>query len=223
ARPDRGMAVEDQRLAVGRVAAPEAPVEGKRLFEAAGDGDLVQHGDARERAVAARGAEDHVFRVAAPADHLVVAGVIVQPLRRAAADGNDEHVVVAVAVRRKGDPLAVGREPRIDLARQVVGDTVRIAAVLVGGPDVAEIAEGDLAGVIVGMAGQPYRRGGERRGRQREYERRGSGRANNGRSKHIRPPGSLQAGTCRGRAGYYTKARHGFFMPAPWFRHVRAV
>ncbi len=108
ARPDGRMAVEHDRVAVGREAARVAPVDRQRCFHPADHRDFIEHRDRRKRAVAARRAEDDVLAVARPADDFVVAGVIRQPLRRAAGGRDDEHVVVAVAVRREGDPLAVG-------------------------------------------------------------------------------------------------------------------
>ena len=75
ARPDGGMPVEDELLAVGRVAAPVAPIDRQRLLRAAADRDFVQRRDVRERAVAVRRTEHDVLRVARPADDLVVAGV----------------------------------------------------------------------------------------------------------------------------------------------------
>src|SRR6185295_18998951 len=61
-------------------------------------------------------------------------------------------LVVAEAIRRERDPLAVRREARIRLARRVVRDAQHTRAVLIRGPDVAEIAERDLVGAIVGIA-----------------------------------------------------------------------
>src|SRR5829696_1215457 len=160
ARPGGGMTVEHERLAIGRIVAVIAPVQGKRLLQSTVDADLVQDGNAREGAVATRRAEDHLLRVARPSYDVVAAGVIRQAARHAAVDRHDEGVVVAISIGRERDPLAVGGEAWIHLSRHVVGDAVRIAAVLVGGPDVAEIAEGDLSSVVIGVARQSDRRGG---------------------------------------------------------------
>jgi hypothetical protein len=122
---------------------------------------LIEHRDRRERAIAARGAEDHLLPVTRPADDFVVAGMERQPLRRAAGRRHHEDVVIAVTVRRERDPLAVGGKPRVDLARDVIGHAVRVAPVLVGGPDVAEIAERDLSGVVIRMPRQFHRRRAE--------------------------------------------------------------
>ena len=84
ARPGRGMAIEDQRLAVGREAARPAPVGRQRLFLPAVDRDLMQRRDVRKRAEPARGAEHDALAVAAPAHHFIVAAVERQLLRRAA-------------------------------------------------------------------------------------------------------------------------------------------
>ena len=165
-RPDGRMPVEDERLAVGRVAAPVAPVERQRLFLSARGGNLVEDRHRGERAVAAGRAEGDGLGVTRPADDLVVAGVIRQAPGRAAGGGHDKHIVVAITVGREGNPAAVGREARIHVARRVIGDPLHVRAVLVGGPDVSEIAEGDLAGMVVGVPRELDRRGAGGRGPQ---------------------------------------------------------
>src|SRR5436190_23670835 len=152
-RPDSGMTVEDERFAVRRETASVSPVERQRFLLAARHRDLVQDADARERAVTARGAEDHVLRIARPGHNLIVAGVKREPARCAAGGGHDEDVVVAVAIGGEGDPAAVRREARVYFARPIVGDPLHVRAVLVRDPDVTEIAEGDLARAIVRMTG----------------------------------------------------------------------
>ena len=59
------------------------------------------------------------FAVARPADDRVGGAVVREPLGRAAGRRHHEHVVIAVAVRREGDPLAVGRELRMRIAGRV--------------------------------------------------------------------------------------------------------
>ena len=151
ARPRTRMPVEDELFPVGRVVPGRAAVHREQLLLAAGDGNLVQRGDARKRAVAARRSEDHARRIARPADDVVAAGVIREPSRRAAGGGHDEHVVVAEAIRREGDPAPVGREAREHIARDVVGEPDDAGAVLARGPDVPHVAEGDRPGVVVGV------------------------------------------------------------------------
>src|SRR5205823_4674401 len=76
-------------------------------------------------------------------------------LGRAAGGGHDEHVVVAVAVRREGDPLAVGGELGVGVAGGVDGEPAGVGAVVVDQPEVAEVAEDDLALVVVRVPGEP--------------------------------------------------------------------
>ena len=161
ARPHGRMAIEHERFSIGRIAAPVAPVERQRLLLPAVDRHLIQRGHVGEGAVAPRGAKDHAVRIARPADDIVAAGMPGQAPRRASRRRDDEHVVVAVTIRREGDPLSVGREARIDVARPIVGQAQRTGAVLIRGPDVAEVAEGDPAGVVIGMARKPDRTGGQ--------------------------------------------------------------
>ena len=78
-----------------------------------------------------------------------------QLLCRAAAGGNDKDIEVAVAVAGKSDPLSIGREARIDVARFVHGQALDVLAVLISGPDVAEIAEDDAPGVVMRITHQP--------------------------------------------------------------------
>src|SRR5215471_13201310 len=77
-------------------------------------------------------------------------------MRRATRRRNDKDVVVAVPVRRECDPASVRRESREVLARQVVRQALNVCPVFIGDPDIAEITERHLSGVIVGMASQPY-------------------------------------------------------------------
>src|SRR5262249_8147449 len=104
APPDHGVAVGGGLLAVGRVAAPEAPVGEHGLFQAGVDGDLVEAGDAGVDLAARRG-EDDAARVTRPADDGVGGAVEGQLLRLAALGGDDVDVVVARAVRGEGEPL----------------------------------------------------------------------------------------------------------------------
>src|SRR6266852_3378890 len=72
----------------------------------------------------------------------------------AALGGNHKDVIVAVAIGGESNPLAVGRKPRIDVARAVHSQTLDIAAVLIRYPDITQVAERDFAIVITGMAQQ---------------------------------------------------------------------
>ncbi len=83
--------------------------------------------------------------------------------RLAAGGGDDVHVVVALAVGGESDPVAVGREARVLVAGLVVGEAQDARAVFIGDPDVAEIAEGDFAFGVSGMAEKFHLRLGEHR------------------------------------------------------------
>ena len=93
--------------------------------------------------------------------------------RLAAGRGDHVDVVVAVAIGGEGDPLAVGREAREDVAGLVVGEALDVGAVLIGDPDIAEVAEGDLALGVSGVAEQLHLRlresGQQQRNRQQEH------------------------------------------------------
>src|SRR5262249_28510852 len=106
----------------------------------------------------------------------------------AAGGGDDEDVVVAVAVGGEGDPLAVGREARVGVAGAVDGEPLRARAVLVDQPQVAQVAEDDLAVVVIGVPGQPDR--GRRGGRGQQTEdgegRHPPGRGTGGLAGHDR-------------------------------------
>src|SRR5262245_11881493 len=73
-------------------------------------------------------------------------------LRRSALARNYEHVHVAVAIAREGDPFSIRREARIDVASLVDGYAFDVAAVLVGGPDIGEVGKDHAAVVIVGIS-----------------------------------------------------------------------
>ena len=165
------MAIEGEALPVGGVAAPPAPVRGQACLATALDGHLVERRHAGEGAVAASGPEDDLLRVGGPADHLVVAAVERESAGRPAARGNDEHVVVPVALGGESDPLPIRAEAGIDVPSHVIRETARVGAVLVDHPDVAQVAEGDLPCVEVGRPGQPH--GGRTHGRRGQDEREG--------------------------------------------------
>ena len=152
ARPDGGMAHERQLLAVRRVAAARAPVGLDRLLHASVDTDLEQRGDRRERPLGSGRREEHPLSVSGPAGDVVIGCVESELLRLAAGGGDDVHVVVAVAVGGEGDPVAVGRVARIDVAGLVVGEALGVGSGIGGGPDVAQVREGDAAFGVCGVA-----------------------------------------------------------------------
>ena len=154
ARPDRGMAHERQLLAVCRVAAVGTPVGLDRLFHASVDADFEQGSDGRERPLGSGRREEDPLSVSGPAGDVVIGCVESELLRLAASGGDDVHVVVAVAVGGEGDPVAVGREPRIDIASLVVGNALDARAGVAGDPNVAQVAEGDAAFVVRRVAQQ---------------------------------------------------------------------
>ena len=101
---------------------------------------------------------------------------------------------VQVPVRRERDPAAIGREPRINLARAVVGQPLHVRAVLVRHPDVAEIAERNPARVIIRMACEPNR-GGRRR---HDAENDGEHARGQRRSPHHIQTSGMRGYTIRG-------------------------
>src|SRR3989442_6447631 len=78
-----------------------------------------------------------------------------QLLWRTASGRNDKNIKVAAAVAGKSDPLSIGRKARINVARFVDRETLDVLAVLVGGPNVAKIAESDAPGVVMRITHQP--------------------------------------------------------------------
>src|SRR5579884_3400462 len=95
--------------------------------------------------------------------------------RLAALSGHDVHIVVAGPIRRKCDPGAVRREAGVDVAGPVVGESLDPGAVFVCHPDVAQIAEGDLALRVRGIAEQLCLRGSESREQQQNSRQKGLG------------------------------------------------
>ena len=151
APPDHRVPIESEFAAVGRIAAPVAPIGEHRLFDIAGERDFVQVRDAGKHQ-AARRLEDDLARVARPTDD-GVAGTMEGKLPGLAALGrHDEDVKVAEAVAGKSDPFAVGREAGMNVAGGVNREPLRIGAVLVDQPEVAQVAEDDLAVVVIGVA-----------------------------------------------------------------------
>ena len=71
----------------------------------------------------------------------------------------------------------IGRETRMNVARRVDGQPLNVLAVFVGGPDIPQIGEGNLAGVIIGIADQLCLSG---RGETLDRRRGGSGKAKTG-------------------------------------------
>ena len=76
-------------------------------------------------------------------------------LRVPAAGRNQINIEVSVAFTRESDPLSIGREAPVNIARPVHGQALNILAILVGGPDVSEIAEDNPTVVIMRIAHQP--------------------------------------------------------------------
>src|SRR5206468_8408081 len=99
--------------------------------------------------------EEHRLRVRRPREDGVVGGMEGQLLRGPSLGRHDEDVQAAGAVARKRDPLAVGREARVDVARLVDRQAADVLAVLVRGPDVADVRERDLSRTVMRVASQP--------------------------------------------------------------------
>src|SRR5205823_4380743 len=58
-------------------------------------------------------------------------------------DGDDEDVILSVAIRGERDPFAVGAEDGIEVMLLVHGQMRGNAALGIDEPDVAQVAEGD--------------------------------------------------------------------------------
>ena len=123
ARPDRRMAVEDERLAVGREAARSSP--SRPAAAAPGRRRPAPRRASRRSGTRRRRARRGTARCCESRVQPTTSSLPVWNVSRRGAPpvgGIDEDVVVAVAVRRERDPPAVGREARVDLARDVVGE-----------------------------------------------------------------------------------------------------
>ena len=143
------MPVDRELRSVRRERRPDAHVGADVLRHAAGDRHGVQLAGEILRPV--RREQDR-FRIRRPAEHGIVGRVMRQLLRCAARDRHDIDVQVAFAIAGERNPLAIRRETRIDIARPVDGDAADVLAVLVRGPDIRQIGERHLAGVIVRVA-----------------------------------------------------------------------
>ncbi len=141
ARPGSGMARECHLLAVGRETSPGAPIGLHRGFDAAFHWNFPKCGYRRKNTRPAVGGEDDLLAVGRPAHHRIVGGVIGELLRLAARGRNHVHVVVAVTIRREGDPLPVRRESRELIARRIIREPLHVRAILAGNPDIAQIGE----------------------------------------------------------------------------------
>ena len=108
ARPDAGVTGEGELLAVGRIAGVGAPIGIHGPLDPAFDGHFPEGGDGGECAVAADGGEDDFLAVGGPADHVVIGAVEGDLARFAAGHRDNVDVVVALAIRGEGDPLAIG-------------------------------------------------------------------------------------------------------------------
>src|SRR5262249_7552775 len=174
--PVAGAADVGEQVAFRGPDAVLGPGAGDLAGAAALDGDGVQL-EGRREVGAARRAEQNVLAVGRPAAGEVGGAVEGEAFGLAAADGDDEDVVTAVAVGGGGDGSAGGAGDGGEVVGGVGGDRAGGAADGRDRVDVAEVAEGDqlAVGGDVGGAGQPDRLlGGGHRGRQGQRgERRG--------------------------------------------------
>ena len=166
ARPDAGMPRECELRAIGGIAAPRSPVGLHGLFQAAIHSHFKHCCDTRKHALAASRLKQHTPRIRRPADHVVVGGMERQLARLSASGGRDEHIVIPRPVGGKRDPRAVGREPRVDVARFMIGEPRNGGTVFRSYPNIAEVAECYLASVIAGVTQQFAVRGCK--GRQKQ-------------------------------------------------------
>src|SRR5262249_17422770 len=75
----------------------------------------------------------------------------------------------AIAVAREGDPLSVRRKSRQDIACGMHRQPTGLAAIVIDDPDIAQVAEADLAIVIIRVPGQLDRPCGELATGAQEY------------------------------------------------------
>ena len=165
-----GLAVDGQLGTVRRERAGDSHVGPGIAGQAAVDRD---HIELAHEIFAALAGEKDSLAVGCPVEHGLVGRVNRQALDGPAGGGNQIDVHVSLAIGGKRDRSSIRREPRMDVARRVDGEPLNVLAVFVGGPDVAEISESDLAGVIIGIAHQ-FRLAG--RGKALERRRGGSGK-----------------------------------------------
>jgi hypothetical protein len=159
------VAVDRELAAVRRVGRPHAHVGADVLRHPAVEADRVELSGPVFGAV--RGEEDPL-RVRRPAEHRIVRRMRRQLPGRAAGGRDDVNVQVAVAIAGKRDPLPVGREARIDVARAVDGDAADVPAAVVRRPDVPEVGERDLTRMVMRVANELRFRASVNRHEQRE-------------------------------------------------------
>ena len=143
--------IDREFLAVRRVTAPHAHVGAGASLHAAVYADRVE---LAHEVFAAIACEKNGLGIGIPSEHRIVGRVKGQLFCGAAFGRNDEHIKVAVAVAREGDPLAVWRKSGINIPSLVDGQPANVLAVFVSGPDIAEICKGDSAVVIMGISHQ---------------------------------------------------------------------
>ncbi len=158
--------IEGDTFAVGAVAAVEPPLLGELYGWPLGGRNGPQAIKAYRRAVAGTGEEDG-FSVGGPATHGAAAGVPGQAGGDAAPGVYDVDGVTAVAVRAKGQPLAVRGEVGHTFHGRGTGDALDVLAVQVGRPYIGSVGEGDAVGAEVRLPEEPGALSGERGDEQR--------------------------------------------------------
>jgi len=112
ARPDGGMPVEDERFGCPAKSCPSSPNRPGAAAPARRRPHLIERGDIGERAVAVRGAGTprSASRASTPPHRRSRCGT--STAARAPGGGDDEDVVVAVAIGGKGESSDVRRKAR---------------------------------------------------------------------------------------------------------------
>jgi len=144
--------VEGERRAVLFEHALDAAVDRHRRRQAAIDRHDVNR--AAPGADGAAGGHHDALAVGRPVEDRVRRGGVRQLFRFTSRSGDDEHVVVAVTVRRKRHPSAVWRETRKDIPGDMGCESRGVGAVLVRDPDVAVVTEDEFALAHMGVAGE---------------------------------------------------------------------
>ena len=178
--------------AVGRVGRLEGVRNGQLHFHPALDG----HGEevlvgAGERGAA--GGEQHLLPVYREALNEVGAGVPGQPLRHAALGRHDEHVGVAVVLRRERDELPVRRKRRAALHAIVGRQAPDVGAVEFRDPQVVGVDERHVRAVGGGLGQQARvaRVGLGRDGGGQDERREQDEQGESGQSHVYRPPSRI--------------------------------
>ena len=150
--------------AVGRKRSEAALIDGQRLGQTAVDAHAEGTLGPAVRGIATR-EKQNALAVREPGDDFIVNAHAIAERRRgsliesqlpglAALSGHHVDVEIAVVLAGEGDPFAVGRKFREQLAPGIGGDAARVAARARGQPKIAAVHENNLVFIDVGKAHQ---------------------------------------------------------------------